>query len=69
MITLYSTGCPNCRALKKKLDAAHIPYTVVGDVDVMLGLGIKSIPVLKVGEELLPFEQAVKYVDEHKEDK
>lgn len=69
MITLYSTGCPRCRVLQKKLNAAHVPYTVIGDVDVMLRMGILSVPVLKVGEELLPFEQAVKYADEQKEDK
>ncbi len=69
MITLYSTGCPKCRVLKKKLDAAHIPYTVIGDVDVMLRIGIQSVPVLKVGDDLLSFEQALKYVDEQKGDK
>ncbi len=66
MITLFSTGCPKCRVLKKKLDAAHIPYTVIGDVDVMLGLGIKSVPVLKVGDDLLSFEKAILYADQQK---
>ncbi len=69
MITLYSTGCPKCRVLKKKLDAAYILYTVIGDVEVMQGLGIKSVPVLKVGDDLLSFEQALKYADEQKGDK
>ncbi len=63
MITLYSTGCPKCRVLKKKLDAANIPYTVIDDVDVMMSLGMQSVPVLKVGDELLSFEEAVRYAD------
>ncbi len=66
MITLYSTGCPKCRVLKKKLDAADIPYTVIDDVDVMMSLGMQSVPVLKVGDELLSFEEAVRYADRQK---
>ncbi len=66
MITLYSTGCPKCRVLKKKLDAARIPYTVIEDTDVMMSLGMQSIPVLKVGDELLSFEEAVRYADKQK---
>ncbi len=66
MITLYSTGCSKCRVLKKKLDAAHISYTVIDDVDVMMSLGMQSVPVLKVGDELLTFEEAVRYADRQK---
>lgn len=69
MITLYSTGCPKCRILQKKLDAAHVPYAVISDVDEMLQMGIQSVPVLKVGDDLLPFEQAALYADRQREDK
>ncbi len=67
MITLYSTGCPKCRILQKKLDAACVPYTVIADVDEMLQMGIESVPVLKVGDDLLSFEKAVLYADRQKE--
>ncbi len=66
MIILYSTGCPKCRILKKKLDAARIPYTVIEDMDVMMSLGMQSVPVLKVGDELLAFEEAVRYAEQQK---
>ena len=30
-ITLYSTGCPQCKVLKAKLDQAGIKYNTVSD--------------------------------------
>ena len=27
-VVLYSTGCPKCKVLKKKLDAKDIKYTL-----------------------------------------
>ena len=39
MITLYSTYCPRCLVLEKKLAAADIPFTINNDVDEMLSLG------------------------------
>lgn len=39
MITLYSTNCPRCMVLEKKLAAAGIEYTINNDVDEMLSLG------------------------------
>lgn len=43
---LYSTGCPQCMVLKKKLDAAGIPYELVTDENVMTELGFEFLPVL-----------------------
>ena len=34
-VILYSTGCPKCNILKKKLADAKIDYSVIEDVDVM----------------------------------
>ena len=30
---LYSTGCPRCKILAKRLDAAGIEYDVIDDMD------------------------------------
>ena len=35
MITLYSTGCPNCRLLKEKLDRFGKQYETVTDTSIM----------------------------------
>lgn len=57
---LYSTGCPKCNILKKKLEELKIEYTENNSVDDMLELGIMSVPVLKIDDELLDFSEAVK---------
>ena len=38
MITLYSTGCPQCSVLKKKLEAKGIKYTENNDEQQMLSM-------------------------------
>ena len=63
-IILYSTGCPKCNVLKKKLNAASIDYTEVTDINVMTDLGIDSVPILKVDDKMLSYVDAVKYINE-----
>lgn len=63
-IVLYSTGCPKCSILKKKLEEKQIPYDTVTDVKEMLALGINEVPVLSVNDELMSFPNAVKWVNE-----
>ena len=61
-VILYSTGCPKCQVLTKKLDAAGISYTVITDVDEMLALGIKSAPMLEIDGKMMDFSQAIAWV-------
>ena len=63
-IVLYSTGCPKCSILKKKLEEKQIPYDTVTDIKEMLALGINEVPVLSVNGELMSFPNAVKWVNE-----
>jgi len=63
-IVLYSTGCPKCEVLKKKLAEKGVQYTVNESVDEMLSLGIEQVPVLKINEELLQFPAAVKWIND-----
>lgn len=63
MITLYSTGCPKCKVLKKKLDEKGIKYTVNLSVEEMMTIGITQVPVLCVDGKLLQFKQAVDWVN------
>lgn len=58
-IILYSTGCPKCGVLKRKLDSIGVQYDVVSDVDEMLKLGMSSAPYLGVNGELLDFSKAM----------
>lgn len=60
---LYSTGCPKCEVLKKKLAEKGVQYTENNSVDEMLKLGIETVPVLKVNDRLLDFKEAVDWVN------
>lgn len=63
MITMYSTGCPKCNVLKKKLDAKELEYEICDDIEEMTKLGIDAVPVLKIGESLLNYLEAVTWVN------
>lgn len=61
-VVLYSTGCPKCGILKRKLDERGVVYETVSDVDEMLRLGINSAPYLGVDDKLMDFNQAVGWI-------
>ena len=63
MITLYSTHCPRCRVLETKLTQKNIEFNVVTDVNKMESLGIQSVPILEVDDELLNFTDAIVWVN------
>lgn len=61
-IILYSTHCPKCKILEKKLSSKNINYEEVDDVDKMLDMGIKEAPVLDIGDRRLTFNEAIRWV-------
>ncbi len=63
-IILYSTGCPKCKILKKKLEDKNIDYVENDDIETMISLGIEQVPVLSVDNKLFHFAEAVKWVNE-----
>lgn len=67
-IILYSTGCPKCTVLKKKLEEKNILYYLVTDADEMLGLGFTTVPRLRVGDKLMDFAEAVRWVNNYHEE-
>lgn len=62
-ITVYTTHCPKCNILKKKLDMKKISYTEIDDTSIMASKGIDAVPVLEIGDKLLPFKEAVAWVN------
>lgn len=63
-VILYTTGCPKCRILEKKLQAAGISFETVADADKMVELGFMSAPMLVAGGETMDFSQAIRWVDQ-----
>lgn len=62
-IILYSTGCPKCKILKKKLEDKNIDYVENDNIETMISLGIEQVPVLSVDNKLFQFAEAVKWVN------
>ena len=64
-VILYSTGCPKCEVLKKKMDMCNIEYEVNNSVEEMQALGFQELPQLSVGGVVLGFVDAVKWVNQN----
>lgn len=61
---LYSTGCPKCSVLEKKLLSKHIPFEICNDEGVMRNLGFDFLPVLCVEGLYLDFAEANNWINE-----
>lgn len=67
MITLYSTGCPQCEVLKTKLQQLDIKYQLVEGDDAaaeIAALGYQVAPILKHDDEICTFIEAIKWLRE-----
>ena len=63
-VVMYSTGCPKCKILKKKLDEKKVVYEEDTDVEKMKSKGINRVPVLEVDGKLFSYSEAVKLVND-----
>ena len=63
-VILYEHGCPNCLRLKKMLDAKHIAYEDVTDMNLMRSMGFKEAPKLEVDGVIMNFKDAKNWVEE-----
>ena len=64
MATLFSTGCPKCQILEKKMAKKGIEYTEVNDIQQMLDMDLKSVPWLEVDGQMMDFNQAIQWINE-----
>lgn len=62
-VILYSTHCPKCEILKKKLAGKNVDFTEVNDADIMLEKGFMSAPMLEVGDAVMSFSDANKWIN------
>lgn len=61
----YSTNCPKCKVLAKKMEQKGIKYKEINDVNVMLTKGIKAAPALEIDGEILDFGESIKWVNNY----
>lgn len=63
MVTLFSTDCPKCLVLEKKLKEKNIDFNVSKDIKEIMNHGFLTAPVLKVNNDFMLFSEAVKWVN------
>ena len=61
---LYSTHCPKCIVLEKKLNSKNINYEMITDENLMIEKGFMSAPILEVDDKTLDFKAAIDWVGE-----
>lgn len=65
-IILYTTGCPKCRILEKKLTDKKVEYQVVCDPEKIKAKG-NAVPMLEIidgdSSKVLNYYEAVKFVN------
>ena len=62
-ITLFSTHCPRCSVLEKKLKQKGIDYDEVNDVSIMEEKGFLTAPMLEVDGKIMDFKDANDWIN------
>lgn len=66
-MTLYTTNCPKCVVLEKKLNNKNINYKKVEDIEKILEIaneqGINTAPILEIDGEYFDFSHANTYIN------
>ncbi len=70
-VVLYSTNCPKCQVLEKKLAQKLNDFTIITDKDEVVKVGkehkIMSAPILKVGNAYFSFTDANNWLNDQPE--
>lgn len=65
--TLYSTHCPKCNVLEKKLKQNNIPYKKINDIDIMKKKGYLSVPILEIDGVSMDFKTSSEWINSQEE--
>nr|WP_270249272.1 hypothetical protein [Coprococcus catus] len=63
-VVLYTTHCPKCSVLEKKLSAKNINYSEVTDEEIMAKKGFDAVPILEVDGITMDFKAANTWINE-----
>ena len=61
-VTLYSTHCPKCIVLEKKLKEKNIQFNIVSDEDAIIKKGFMTVPILEVNDNIMNFQEAMRWI-------
>ena len=63
---VYSTGCPKCQVLVRKLNDKGVDYELIEDIDEVLAASnkydIKEAPFVVIDEQPYGFADAIKFM-------
>lgn len=62
-IVLYTTHCPKCMVLEKKLKAKNIEYTENTDTNLMISKGFQTTPMIEVDGNVMDFKAANAWIN------
>lgn len=62
-LILYTTGCPRCKQLEKKLKEKGVEYTKVTDTNKMIEMGLFEVPMLEVNGKRLDYQMALHWAN------
>ena len=60
---LYSTNCPKCQVLKKKLETSGVDFEICDDSGIMQQKGFQSVPMLEADGVVMDFMSAVNWAN------
>ena len=60
---LYSTNCPKCQVLEKKLETSGVDFEICDDADLMQKKGFQSVPMLEADGVVMDFMSAVNWAN------
>lgn len=63
MVTLYSTHCPKCMVLEKKLKSKGIEFNTVTDIEIMQNMGIMQAPLLEVNGIKMQYTESIEWIN------
>ena len=62
-IKFYTTHCPKCLVLEKKLKASGLEYQIITDIEAMKATGKMTSPLLEVDGKIMEFSDAVNFLN------
>lgn len=62
-VVLYTTHCPQCEVLEKKLKQKNIIFEEINDITVIRKTGYLTVPLLEVNGNVMNFKAAIDWVN------
>lgn len=66
-VILYSTNCPRCNVIEKKLKSKNINFDIISDTKLMEQKGFTFVPKLEVNGTVMDFKNAVEWINNMQE--